>query len=425
MRSYLTPLLVVLTLLVTDLRADTNILSENFDSYVTGVNNDPDQAAFEAVWRPADGSGKVTLPTQGLLVPNTALVIDPPNDNPPGIQGQGVNILDNINEHDPDNDFQTPSFEIVPSSTQAVRLSGDMFDDTAGNKRASIGLRSVYDRDVFTPTTTNVIELGHWNSVESMTDPTDGTPVSDVTGYAYRVVLFDSSSIGAPLIQTPNWQYFPLDPILDTKDSAAEPNPDGLVTPVDIGVGWHRYTATITETTVTFELDLFRDGLANTEATEGVGTPGVDSSVTWTIAPQDGNDTDAFDYDPFNSLRIGGPSGVSGNNESVVDNISIDLIDLVVAGDNADFDGSNLVDGEDFLTLQQNFGTADPLFADGDANGDGFIDDLDVGIFQTQYGTNPNAVASAAAVPEPSTAVLGLLFALCACSLGRSSKPVV
>jgi len=404
--------------------ADMNIVSENFDGYVTGVNNDPDQAAFEAVWRPADGSGKVTLPTQGLLIPNTTLTIDPPNDDPPGIQGQGVNILDNINEHDPDNDFQTPSFEIVPSSTQAVRLSGDMFDDTAGNKRASIGLRSVYDRDVFTPTTTNVIELGHWNA--AVTDPTDGSEITDVTGYAYRVVLFDSNTIGAPLIQTPSWQYFPLDPILDTKDSSAEPNPDGLVTPVDIGVGWHRYTATITETTVTFELDLFRDGLKNTEATEGVGTAGVDSSVTWTIAPQDGNTGDTFDYDPFNSLRFGGPSGVSGNNESVVDNISLDLIDLVTGGtDNADFDGSGLVDGDDFLTLQRNFGTPDPLQADGDANGDGTIDSADVAIFQTQYGTNPNPPVNSGAVPEPSSIVLGLLFAIVASSRKRCDKSAV
>ncbi|MEQ8835866.1 MAG: PEP-CTERM sorting domain-containing protein, partial [Lacipirellulaceae bacterium] len=150
--------------------------------------------------------------------------------------------------------------------------------------------------------------------------------------------------------------------------------------------------------------------------------PGVDSSVTWTISPQDGNAADAFDYDPFNSLRIGGPSGVTGNNESVVDNISLDLIDLVVGGtDNADFDGSNLVDGDDFLTLQQNFGTLDPLFVDGDANSDGAINSDDVGIFQTQYGTNPNSLASVGAVPEPTSAVLGMLIATIGLALRRRS----
>ncbi|MEQ8835823.1 MAG: hypothetical protein RID07_03370, partial [Lacipirellulaceae bacterium] len=91
--------------------ADTNILTENFNGYAN-------QSAFEAVWRPKDGSGKNTIATQGLLIPDPGLAIDPPNDNPPGIDGKAVNILDNINEYDPDDDFLTPSFEVVPSSTQ-------------------------------------------------------------------------------------------------------------------------------------------------------------------------------------------------------------------------------------------------------------------------------------------------------------------
>lgn len=396
---------VIALMLASAATADMNIVSENFDSYT--------QATFEATWRPDNGNGISPLATPtGILVPDTGAGLTPPNDDPPGIQGQGVNILSDINEYDTDGDVTTNPFLIAPTSTQAVRISGDMFDDTAGNKRASIGLRAISDRTSSTSATTNIIELGHWNA--DVIDPTvaTGDPVLGTSGgsYAYRVVLFDNSTAEAPLAREPNWQYFPLDPILDTRDNAAQPNPDGLVTPVDIGVGWHRYTATITETTVTLELDLFRDGLKNSEATEGIGTPGVDSSVTWTISGQDSISGDGFDLDPFNSLRIGAPSGITSANESVVDNISLDLIDLVAGSDNADFSENSIVDGADFLIWQQNLGTPDPLQTDGDANADDAVNGTDLSIWNTQYGAAPPAVASLNAVPEPSSAVLSLLL---------------
>ena len=409
MRSYLTPLVVVLALCVSDVHADTNIVTENFDSYT--------QSTFEAVWQPDDGNGISPLTAStGILVPDTNAGLTSPNDDPPGIMGQGINILSDINEYDTDGDETTNPFQVAPTSTQAVRLSGDMFDDIAGNTRASIGIRSISDRTNSASPTTNIIELGKWNA--ATTDPTDGTAIEDVSTYAYRVILFDGSTIGPPLIQSPNWQYFPLDLALDNT-GGPDGVPDGLVNVADIGVGWHNYSATITETTVTLELDLYRDGLKNSEATPGVGDEGVDSSVTWTISGQDSIVGDEFDYDPFNSLRIGGPSGATSGNESVVDNISLDLIDLVAGADNADFDGSNLVDGEDFLELQRNFGTADPQFADGDANTNGSIDATDLGIFQTQYGTNPNATVSASAVPEPSSLMLASLVLLGAVSKTR------
>lgn len=56
---------------------------------------------------------------------------------------------------------------------------------------------------------------------------------------------------------------------------------------------------------------------------------------------------------------------------------------------NADFDASSLVDGDDFLTWQRGAGTAGTQ-PQGDANFDVQIDDIDLGIWRNQYGGPPN-----------------------------------
>jgi hypothetical protein len=367
-------------------RGDTTIVFENFDSYA-------DTAAFEAVWGPDDGNGHTPLTSsRGLIVPNTNLGLVPPNDDPPGIQGNAVNIKDDINQ------YMGPATSTMatlrPSETQSVRLSGDFFDDALGNKRASIGMRH---KGAAVSDAANIIEIGQWNADD--TDPVDPNIVEVTTGYAYRVILF--GALGGDLVASPNWGFFPLNPVLDRPDDL-----DELVSIADIGPGWHHYTATVGLTEVTFTLDLFRDGLANTEATEGVGTPGVDSTVTWQIEPF----YRAGEIAAFDSLRIGGPSGVTSARESVIDNVHLELIDLVPAGDNADFNGDLVVDGRDFLIWQRGAGIGDgsALAGDGDANGDGNVDDLDYGVWQSQFGGAPSVLASYG-VPEPSSlALVGL-----------------
>ncbi len=400
-------------------QADVSIVSENFDSYAT-------QGAFETVWRPDSGTGYNPIAgTNGILVPNLSAGLTPPNDDPAGIQGQGVNISVGINEYDNDNNPATEPFQLVPSATQSIQFSGDIFSDIAGNKRVSIGLRNDTVQRAFGVFGYNFIELGQYQAATY--DPTLPGPSPEdqpVTDFAYRMTLFDSGSFGLPLQQMPNWQYFPLDIVLDTKDSAGLPNPDGLVTPVDIGEGWHRYTATITTTTVTLELDLYRDGLTNSEATEGVGSPGVDSTVTWTIAPTNEEAGDGFDFDPFTSLRIGSPSGIGTVNEAVVDNINLDLID-VLAATNADFDGDLAIDGNDFLIWQRGFGLASQVDnSNGDADGSTVIDAADLTVWNGQYGgAAPLQAGSAlAAVPEPTTASLSLLALMGITALARKRK---
>ena len=94
-----------------------------------------------------------------------------------------------------------------------------------------------------------------------------------------------------------------------------------------------------------------------------------------------------------------------------------------VIEDNADFDNSDLVDGFDFFTWQRNFSTG-TTFAQGDANLDGTVNGLDLGIWQDQFGTDPNlAAAAAVAVPEPASSVLvSLATILTTAGLSRSRR---
>lgn len=74
----------------------------------------------------------------------------------------------------------------------------------------------------------------------------------------------------------------------------------------------------------------------------------------------------------------------------------------------ADFDNSGEVDGGDFLILQQGFNqfSGNATKADGDATGNGFVNNADLQLWEEQYGFISPTV-SATAVPEP---VSGLLL---------------
>ena len=366
------------------------VVNENFDSYA-------DQAAFEAVWPMGTG---ISFPQPyGVLIPGASIPLTPPNDSPPDIQGKAVNYFQGLNVYNGPNLAQMQT--LIPSENKSVKLSVDIFDDAVGNKRASVGLRSVVGA-----TTVNLIELGNWNA--NIFDPFDpiNTPPAAVTpvpgtsaNYAYRLALFGTWGDG--LVRNPDWQYHQLPQELDrTTDT------DEIVSAGDVGAGWHRHMVTITPTTVTLEIDLFRDGLRNTSITPdeitGIrpGTPGLDASITYTL----GAGTTA----PFNSLRFGSPSGTTSNTkESVVDNILLELIDVVAPPtDNADFNGDNIVDGADFLIWQAGFGTGNNL-ATGDANGDLAVTDADLTIWKNQFGTDPTpAVGAVGAIPEPTTLAL-------------------
>jgi hypothetical protein len=76
----------------------------------------------------------------------------------------------------------------------------------------------------------------------------------------------------------------------------------------------------------------------------------------------------------------------------------------------ADFDGDNDVDGNDFLIWQRNVGVGTTQ-SQGDANGDNTVNIADLDLWRDAFGQT-GAAPVAGAVPEPSTfALLGLAFA--------------
>ncbi len=234
-----------------------------------------------------------------------------------------------------------------------------MFDFVNGNRRFSTGLRS--------SAPANLLELGFYN--QPAPDPVNPGITNPTTAYAYRLALW--GPIGGTLVQEPNWQYFPLpiefdDPVIDHNGDGRLGNGDGLVTPIDVGPGWHTFSATVEQSMVTLTLDLFRDGT-------------IDSTVQWEIEPT---------ANPFDNLRIGGPSGLPRNQFSMVDNVKLELIDLM-GGVDGDFDNNGLYECNDVDMLVsaivdvKNGGTPDLSF---DMTGDNNVDNADLDDWRAEAG---------------------------------------
>jgi hypothetical protein len=257
----------------------------------------------------------------------------------------------------------------------------------------------------------NIIEMGLYNS--NSCDPTICSGLSPQnalattpgfylgTGYATRTQLFQSFS--DPLLVQADWQYFQLPMELDrTTDT------DEIVGIADIGPGWHRYTATITPDSVTYTIDLFRDGVRNNMrdndgVVEGVGTPGVDATMTFPMTLTDAG---------FDSLRIGGPSGLSsaGAGATGFDNIMLSLIDVGAPGGSADFNGNGTIDAADYVVWRNNSGVmGGATQSTGDANGDGNVNSADYEAWRATFGSavpNVGGLGAATAVPEPAAILL-------------------
>jgi len=368
--------LLILTAGLSTAQGDTTIVNENFDSYPSW-DVDPSQAAFHAAWRPDNGDGIVSMfsdPTEaGFVVPNTGGFLNAPNDNPPGIQGNAIALVTATHE-------STATFSLIPTATQWITYGGDIFNDGAGvndspsGMRQSIGLRNdTFDRDPATPACdcgVNFVEMGYYNLNGTDTRPDPDVPVPNAQ-FQVRLALHSAvppDNIPAPSPEAQNWISFVFDPALDVPTGQAgdgdynddnkvdaadyvvwrkagpndtllndptpgtvdatdydvwranfgEPQGDGIVNLSDIGAGWHTFSAVIKPESITVEVDLYRDGINN-----ATGEAGIDASETWPLQMN----TTAGAAGAYTSLRFGGPSGVSPNDQAVFDNIFLKTID--------------------------------------------------------------------------------------------------
>ncbi len=345
-----------------------DIAVDDFESYA-------DTAAMQAQWVSSSGSTTSTF----LFDANTSG--QPyPTSGPGALDGQAALFDGTIGiGNNSVNRWATP-FSASPSATQNVFLSVDLgYDAVLNNKKLTLGLRYT-DGAV----TQNIIELGFWNAF----------PFPPVLQFAHRAILMPGGN---------NWQPYGLD---DSYNELTEMDHSG--NPDVNGLGFHRFTATISQSSITFGLDLFADGINNV-----TGLPGLDAEdVVAASVTANG----------FNSLRFGIPSGDGGGGSSAnpllaVDNVVLRYVDVMAPGGNADFNGDGRVDGRDFLIWQRGFGTPDALLVDGDADGDNDVDSEDLLIWQDQYVNGP--LAAFGVVPEPTSAVLLLLAATSVCGLRR------
>ena len=428
--SLLTLGILVISLHGAPALAQTVFVNESFDGYA-------DQSALEAVWTPELGSGVIPISTAGFLLPAAeSTALPAPVNDPPDMQGKAVagNFNGGVNR------YSGSSFALQPSASESVVLRGDIFLAAENEvSRQTIGLRNdTIDADpgLFGPQLglLNLLEIGTWNaatcdptadgcstSSSVIQDPSDPNYIS-TTQFAYRLAIWEFGSygtltqngveIGEHLV-SPNWQYFPFDPALDTRGSDPEV-PDGRVDILDIGEGWHTFEATVTETDITLTLDLYRDGLNNAS-----GAAGVDSTVNIEVVMND-DPANPGEIAPFTSLRVGGPSGLASQNgntgdaaPAAFDNIYLALEPPAPDGLPGDFNNDGVVDLADYTVWRNNLGGSFDLNGNGDDNGvsAGVVDTADYTLWKSQFGSTATpALSTVASVPEPSA--VGLL-ALC------------
>jgi hypothetical protein len=209
--------------------------------------------------------------------------------------------------------------------------------------------------------------------------------------------------------------------------------------------------ATIDEATVAFDGEQWRNG-GNASSQTMVFEYGLGSSfetvATWNApgaafdftSPNTGTSQAALDgNDPINRVAdLGGTlSGLAwaagetlwmrwverndaGNDHGLaVDDFAFTTETVDPPASNSDFDNDLDVDGEDFLIWQRGLGLEGELDkTNGDADGDGFVNGTDLGVWGAHFGGTPAAPAIGA-VPEPASLALAAFAAVASLSTSR------
>ena len=84
-----------------------------------------------------------------------------------------------------------------------------------------------------------------------------------------------------------------------------------------------------------------------------------------------------------------------------------------------DFDLNGVVDGGDFMIWQRQFGTSVAAGTGADADGNGLVNGLDLDLWKGNFGAGSDAQTLAAAVPEPTAALLAMMAFVGAASARR------
>jgi hypothetical protein len=140
-------------------------------------------------------------------------------------------------------------------------------------------------------------------------------------------------------------------------------------------------------------------------------TAGGTLSVTLlgSFAPAAGNTFDILDFTTASgAFALDLPalaSGLSWDTSSLLTTGALSVVAVLTPS--ADFNGDEIVDGQDLLVWQCGLGlTAQTGNSNGDADRNGTIDADDLLVWKNQFGTNPAALPAAGSVPEPAGAAL-------------------
>lgn len=348
-------------------------LFDDFEGYA-------DQGAFEAVWTPVAGK------TSNFLV-TTGPTNNPANDDPMVLPPSGTGHMIGSLESGATRNERTFEATGNVSASNVVSFSFDFFD---GNAAASPYRQHSNLQAGTAPVSTNqLVSMGMNNHLYANEDGGNY--------YMGRILGF-----------TPTWQ--PNDGTNPFR--AAPPTPtSGMFFKLNEGgeetlrqTGW-----------VNLRVDISSDDGESTD---------YKFYVNDILAKTINNVGTAASIRSYDVVRLG--SGLSsGTMLGYTDNVSVVLNpEPIVApgGDNADFNGDNIVDGNDFLIWQRNFGTGTAL-AQGDANGNGVVDAADLAVWKGQFGTDPTPLtATVAAIPEPATASLAAVAMLASLAYARRKQ---
>ncbi|HZZ42708.1 MAG TPA: dockerin type I repeat-containing protein [Tepidisphaeraceae bacterium] len=224
----------------------------------------------------------------------------------------------------------------VPTDNNPIVWQFDFYWDGSDNKRMTGGLRD----NASGADPNALLEMGYYNDALNPINNDDSDE-----GFAYRTALLPNST---------NWVLF------TSLDNSTKLAPTGGT--------WSTFRAIIKKDSVTFTVDLGRDGTIDSTATVGVDS----TDITYNIA------------------RFGGPSSLSSAGGGAdFDNISIQSILL------GDANGDGKIGPDDYALLDRGFAKQLTGFANGDFNFDNVIDANDYLIIDATYAAQIGGLSPA------------------------------